>query len=186
MSRQTSKQMAKKICHDNISSVATQRTEYKRGVMSQQKTACRDRTWEECNKLAETKKINVAIRFVSWMSTPRRTYRYIKVHVATLETGRKQTFCRDKKLKSNTGRTLRHIGLCCDIMKNIRQNLCRDRIFSCRNTNYCNLEKPVETKRISRRKTSIATRQSMSRHCMKKFCHDKVMNVATLKDNFWS
>ena len=28
----------------------------------------------------------------------------------------------------------------------------------------------------------IATRKSMSRHCMKKFCHDNVMNVATLKD----
>ena len=53
--------------------------------------------------------------------------------------------CRDKKLKSNTGRILQHINLCCDIMKNRRQNLCRDRIFSCCDTDYCNLEKPVET-----------------------------------------
>ena len=67
-------------------------------------------------------------------------------------------------------------------MKNRRQNLCRDRIFSCRDIDYCNLEKPVETERIRRRKTSLETRQSMSRHCMKKFCHDKVMNVETLKD----
>ena len=67
-------------------------------------------------------------------------------------------------------------------MKNKRQNLCRDKIFSCRDTNYCNLEKPVETEIIRRRKTSLATRQSMSRHCMKKFCRNKVMNVATLKD----
>ena len=67
-------------------------------------------------------------------------------------------------------------------MKNRRHNLCRDRILSCRDTNYCNLEKLVETERIHRRKTSIVTRQSMSRHCMKKFYRDKVMNVMTLKD----
>ena len=32
-----------------------------------------------------------------------------------------------------------------DIMKNKRQNLFHDRIFSCHDTDYCNLEKPVET-----------------------------------------
>ena len=67
-------------------------------------------------------------------------------------------------------------------MKNRRQNLFRNRIFSCHDTDYCNLEKPVETERIRRRKTSLAARQSMLRHCMKKFWHDKVMNVTTLKD----
>ena len=86
MSRQTSKKMAKEICHDNISSVETRRTEYRRRAMSRQKIACRDRTWEECNKSTETKKVNVATRFVIWMSTPRRTCRDIKAHVATLET----------------------------------------------------------------------------------------------------
>ena len=65
MSRQTSKQMAKEIFHDNISSVTTQRTEYRRRAMSRQKIVCHDRTWEECNKPAETKKNNVATRFVS-------------------------------------------------------------------------------------------------------------------------
>ena len=60
VSRQTSKQMAKEICHVNISSVTTQRTEYRKRAMSRQKKACRDRTWEECNKSAETKKDNVA------------------------------------------------------------------------------------------------------------------------------
>ena len=55
--------------------------------MSRQKIACRDRTWEECNKFAETKKVNVATRFVSWMSTPGRTCRDIKSPIATLETG---------------------------------------------------------------------------------------------------
>ena len=86
MSRKTSKQMAKEIYHHNISSIATQRTEYRRRAMSLQKIVCHDKTWEECNKSAETKKINVAIRLVSWMSTPGRTCRNIKAHVATLET----------------------------------------------------------------------------------------------------
>ena len=76
---------------------------------------------------------------------------------------RQGILCRDKKLKSNTERILQHINLCCDIMKNRRQNLCRDRIFSCRDTDYCNLE-------------------SLLRHRMKKFCRDKVMSVVTLKD----
>ena len=65
--------------------------------MSRQKIVCRDRTWEECNKLAETKKINVRTRLVSWMSTIRRTCRDIKAHVATLETKKKkQKFYHDK------------------------------------------------------------------------------------------
>ena len=88
--------MAKEICHDNISSVATLRTGYRRGAMSRQKTACHDRTWEECNKSVETKKDNVATRFVSWMSTPGRTCRDIKAPVATLEIRRKQKICRNK------------------------------------------------------------------------------------------
>ena len=96
MSRQTSKQMAKEICHDNISFVVTQRTEYRRGAMSRQKTACRDRTWEECNKPTETKKDNIATRFVSWISTPGRTYRNIKAPISTMETRRKLKLCRDK------------------------------------------------------------------------------------------
>ena len=64
--------------------------------MSRQKKACHDRTWEECNKSAKTKKDNVATRFVSWMSTPGRTCHDIKAHVATLETGRKHKICCDK------------------------------------------------------------------------------------------
>ena len=88
--------MAKETCYDNISSVTTKRIEYRRRAMLRQKTACRDRRWEECNKLAETKKVNVATRFVSWMSTPRKTYRDIKAHVVTLETGRKQKFYHNK------------------------------------------------------------------------------------------
>ena len=64
--------------------------------MLRQKTACCYRTWEECNKSAETKKVNVVTRFISWMSTPRRTYRDISFYVATLETGRKQKSYRDK------------------------------------------------------------------------------------------
>ena len=64
--------------------------------MLRQKIVCRERTGEECNKLDEIKKVNVATRFVSWMSTPRRTCCDIKAPVATLETGRKQKFCCDE------------------------------------------------------------------------------------------
>ena len=94
--------MAKEIYHNNISSVATQRTEYRRGVMLRQKIACRDRTWEECNKSIETKKDNVVTRFVRWMSTQGRTCHDIKALITTLEIGKKHKFCRNKKLKSNT------------------------------------------------------------------------------------
>ena len=57
--------------------------------MSQQKM-------ESCNKSVETKKVNVATRFVSWMSTQGRIYRNIEASVATKETGRKQKFYHDK------------------------------------------------------------------------------------------
>ena len=104
------------------------------------------------------------------MSTSGRTCRDIKAHVATLKSGKEHKImlrlgilCCDKKLKSKIGRILRQISLCCDIMKNIRQNLCHDKIFSYRDTDYCNLE-------------------SLLRHCMKKFCRDKVMNVVNRKN----
>ena len=86
MSRQMFKQTAKENCQDNISFVPIQRIEYRRRAMSQQKIACRDRTWEECNKSTETKKVNVEIRFFSWMSTLGRTCLDIKALIATLET----------------------------------------------------------------------------------------------------
>ena len=63
--------------------------------MSLQKTARRNRAWEECNKSAETKKDNVVTRFVSWMSTSGRTCRDIKAPVVTLKTGREQKFYHD-------------------------------------------------------------------------------------------
>ena len=56
--------MAKEKCHNSISSVATQRTEYRRRAMSRQKTVCLDRTLEESNKSVETKRDNVATRFL--------------------------------------------------------------------------------------------------------------------------
>ena len=100
MLRQMSKKMAKEICHDNISSVATQRTEYRRRAMSQQKIPCRDRIEEECNKLAETKKVNVTTRFVSWMSTRGRTCHDNKAHVATLEIKESRNFFATRYLMS--------------------------------------------------------------------------------------
>ena len=75
--------------------------------MLRQKTACRNRTWEERNKLAETKRDNVATRFVNWMSTLGRTCRDIKNWKREEDMSRQGILCRDKKLKSNTGRILR-------------------------------------------------------------------------------
>ena len=63
-------------------------------------------------------------------------------------------------------------------MKNIRQNLCRDRIFSCRDTDYYNLENSVETERIRRRKTSLTTRYE-------EVLLRQGMNVTTLKDKIF-
>ena len=91
-------------------------------------------TKHEKNVTSEMRQRKLMLRqgFLCWMSKPGGTCRDIKAPVATLETGRKQRFyrngilCCDKKLKSNTGRILRHIGLCCDTRKNRRQNLCRD------------------------------------------------------------
>ena len=164
MLRQTSKQMAKEICHDNISSISTQRTKYRRRAMSRQKIVCHNRTWEECNKSTETKKFNVATRFVSWMSTLGRTCRDIKAPFVTLETKESRNSIATRYLvwRQKIKKQYRKNTATYQFMKNRRQNLCRDIIFSCRHTDYCNFEKPIDTQRIRKRKTFVATRQSMS------------------------
>ena len=43
-------------------------------------------------------------------------------------------------------------------MKNIRQTLCRDRILFCRDTDYDNMEKLVETEKELRKNIFVATR----------------------------
>ena len=48
--------------------------------------------------------------------------------------------------------------ICHDIMKNRRHNLCRDRIFLCHDTDYCNMEKLIGTEKELQRKTSVAIR----------------------------
>ena len=98
--RKMSKKMAKETCHDNISSVVTQRTEYRRRAMSQQKIACRNRIEEECNKLVKTKKVNVTTRFVSWMSTRGRTCHDNKARVTTLEIKESRNFFATRYLMS--------------------------------------------------------------------------------------
>ena len=60
------------------------------------KELCRDIKWEESNNSAETKKVYVATRFFSRMSTPRRICRDKEALVVTNETIRKQKLCRDK------------------------------------------------------------------------------------------
>ena len=58
---------------------------------------------------------------------------------------------------------MQQISLCCDTKKNRRQNLCHD------------IKSPVTT-------LIIATWKILLRHCMKKLCREKVMNVATIED----
>ena len=79
---------------------------------------------------------------------------------------RQGIICRDKKLKSNTGRMLQQISLYWDIMKN------KGRIYVGTESS------PIAT-------LIIATWKSLLRHCMKKLCHDKVMKVATVKDKVY-
>ena len=93
---------------------------------------CRDRKWEEYNKSAETKEVYVATEFSAGCQH--------KEEIVS----RQRIFCHNKKLKSNTGRILWQISLCCNIMKNRRQNLCRDKILFCRDIDYCNMEKLFE------------------------------------------
>ena len=56
--------------------------------MSQQKTACRYRKWEECNKSAVTKEAKVMTKVVNKMSTQGRICHDQEAHVATKETRR--------------------------------------------------------------------------------------------------
>ena len=60
------------------------------------KELCRDRKLEESDNSVETKKVYVATRFFSRMSTPGRICRNKEAHVATNETGKKHKFYRDK------------------------------------------------------------------------------------------
>ena len=88
--------------------------------MTLQKTTCCDIKCEECNKLAETKKVNVATRVVSTMSTPESFYRDNGNMKKEEILSRQSIFYHDKKLKCNIGRIPRHISLCCDMMMNKR------------------------------------------------------------------
>ena len=103
--------MAKEICHDNISYVATQRIENIRGAMSRQKTACRDKKWEECNKSVATKKVNVVTMFVSWMSTSGNLSRH-------------KSLCRDKGSRKKAEIMSRQ-----EIKEHYRKNIATDQFI---------------------------------------------------------
>ena len=101
--------------------------------------------------------------FLCWMSKPRGTCRDTRNRKKAEILSQQGILCRNKKLKSNTRRILRHISLCCDTRKNKKHNIC------------CGIKSPIAT-------LIIATWKIMLRHYMKKLCHDKVMNVATLEN----
>ena len=67
-----------------------------KGALSQQKKVCCDRKWEESEHSAETKKVYVAKKIFSRMSTPGIICRDKEAPVVTNETGKKQKFCHDK------------------------------------------------------------------------------------------
>ena len=68
-------------------------------------------------------------------------------------------------------------------MKNIRQNLCRDRIPFCCDTDYCNIENVVETEEELRKKRPLSRQGNVCHDTERRsFCHDKVIYVATLKE----
>ena len=112
--------------------------------MSRQKTVCRDRKWEESNNSVETKKVYVATRFFSRMSTPGRICRDKEALVAINETGKKQKFCHDKgsfvttliiatwkiwlrQKKSFRERPLSRQGNVCRDIE--RRSICRDKVM---------------------------------------------------------
>ena len=119
------------------------------------KELCRDRKWEESNNSAETKKVYVATRFFSRMSTPERICRYKEAPLATNETGKKHKFCCDKESSITTLIIARWKSL-------LRQKKSfKERPLS-RQDNVC---------RVSCRDTE-----------RRNICRDKVMSVATLKE----
>ena len=89
-------------CHNKVLCVATNIQATSKGALSQQKIVCRDRKWKESDNLVEIKKVYVATRFFSRMSTPVRIYRDKEAPVAPNETGRKHKFCRDKAFSITT------------------------------------------------------------------------------------
>ena len=108
--------------------------------MSRQKTACSDIKWEEYNQSAETKKVYVVTKFSAEsqhkeeiVATKKLLSLQIK-HEEGINSVMTRYLLSRQKIKSNTGRILRYKSLCCDIMKNRRQNLCHDRILLCRDT----------------------------------------------------
>ena len=73
------------------------------------------------------KKIMLRQGFLCWMSKLEGTCRDTRNRKKAEILSRQGILCRNKKLKSNTGRILRQISLCCDTRKNRRQNLCHDK-----------------------------------------------------------
>ena len=80
--------------------VATNIQADSKGPMSRQKTACRDRKWEESNNSVETKKVYVATRFFSRMSTPGKICRDKEAPVVTNEIGEGRNYVAIRDLLS--------------------------------------------------------------------------------------
>ena len=90
------------LCRGRILCVAKNVQANSKGILSRQKTACRNIKWEESNNSTETKKVYVATRFFSRMSTLGRICRDKEVTVVTNETNREQKFCSYKRSSVTT------------------------------------------------------------------------------------
>ena len=67
-------------------------------------------------------------------------------------------------------------------MKNMRKNICRNRIPFCRDLDYCNMEKLVETEEELRKKDLCCDKVIYVVTLKEVFFRDKVIYVATLKE----
>ena len=88
--KEEKKSCCSSLCRDRVLCVTTKIQANRKEALSRKKIVCSDRKWEEYDNSAETKKVYVATRFFSRMSTPGRIFHDKEAPIATNETDRKQ------------------------------------------------------------------------------------------------
>ena len=126
--------------------------------MSRQKTACRDRKWEEYNKSVETKKVYVTTKFSAGCQHKEEIVATKKLLLPQMkqEEGRNSVATRYLLSRQEIKEQYRKNTATDKFM--LQHNLCRDRILFCRDIDYGNMENLVETKEELRRKIFVMTR----------------------------
>ena len=120
--------------------------------MLRQKTVCHDIKWEEYNKLVETKKVYVARNFSVGCQHKEEivaTKKFLPLQMKQ-EEGRNfvstSYLLSWQEIKEQYRKNTVTDKFMLQHNEEHRQNLCRDRILLCRDTDYSNMEKLVETK----------------------------------------